>query len=158
MKVIVLLLSLSLFFSCATQDKAKEKTNKPEEVKTGFAKAEYKETVLSKNDMWGLLSIDSKKIDVKDGSSRPILDLRVVDMKIKGNDGCNQFSGSIDIFDKSNIKFGPVMGTRMACPNMGMTDLFNQNLSKVTKYRREGSRLFLYDDNSKELMEFVMIG
>ena len=158
MKVIVLLLSLSLFFSCATKDKAQSKTTEPKEVKTGFAKAEYKESVLGDKDMWGLLSIDGKNIDVKDGSSRPILDLRVVDMKVKGNDGCNQFSGSIEIFDKTKIKFGPIMGTRMACPNMEMTDLFNQNLSKVTKYRREGSRLFLYNDNNKELMEFVMIG
>ena len=158
MKTIILLLSLSLFLSCATKDKAQDKTTEPEEVITGFAKAEHKESVLGAKDMWGLLTIESKNIDVQEGSSRPILEIHIEELKIKGNDGCNQFSGKIETFTTTKIKFGPIMSTKMICPNMEMTDTFNENFSKVTKYRREGSRLFLYNDNNKELMEFVIIG
>ena len=158
MKVIILLMSLALLLSCATKDKAQNKTEEKKEVKTGFAKAEHKESVLGSKDMWGLLSIDNKDIDVKEGSSRPIMELHIEEMKIKGNNGCNQFSGGIEVFTKSKIKFGPTMPTKMICPNMDMTNLFNQNLIKITKYRREGSRLMLYDDNYKELMQFVIIG
>ena len=158
MKIILLLLSISLFLSCATKDKAQNKTEEKKEVKTGLAKAEYKESVLDTKDMWGLLSLDNIDVDVKDGSSKPIMELDIDGLKMKGNDGCNQFSGKIELFTESNIKFGPAMSTMMMCPNMDMTNLFNQNLIKVTNYKREGSRLFFYDDNSKELMQFVIIG
>ncbi len=51
------------------------------------------------------------------------------DNRVSGNDGCNMFGGTYTV-DGDVLKFGPLMGTLMACPEpvMKQADAFRQTL------------------------------
>jgi len=40
--------------------------------------------------------------------------------KVFGSDGCNRIAGTIEQIDERNLVFGAMMGTKMACPDMGI--------------------------------------
>ena len=70
-----------------------------------------------------------------------------------GFSGCNRFTGSYTVSDVSAnsgaLTFGPIAGTRMACPQ-GRGDIeqpFLQTLGKVTAYRLTDNTLSFLSDN-----------
>ena len=112
----------------------------------------------SLHDIWALEEISNQKIEeLGKFAKRPQLEIFVKDMKVVGNDGCNQFSGSIKELDNSHILFAPLMSTRMACPDMIVSDKFNQALVKVASYKRDGLKLLLLDKEGAERLQFQKI-
>lgn len=87
------------------------------------------------------------------GSPKPItLSFNLDENLVTGNDGCNELSSKIEI-NNSKISFGPIMATKMFCPNMSMDRIVQTNLAKVNKYKIEGGILKLYGNN-KLLFEY----
>lgn len=153
MKNISLLLVLFLLSNCSVSKKTDDtKSNTNTEMNTTKSEAN-----ININDIWALESIDQKVIDPKALNKRPMLEIHVKEMKIMGNDGCNNIGGNIVLLDASQIKWGPLMGTKMACPNMDLSNLFNQKMELVAGYKLENLKLYLYDSNQKELMVFRKI-
>jgi len=153
MKYIIVIISASLLFSCSAQDKSVKVEPSSEK-----AKIETTDIVSQLHDIWALEEIHNQKIeDLGKFAKRPQLEIFVKDMRVVGNDGCNQFSGSIKELNETGILFGPLMSTRMACPDMKVSDKFNSALSKVTNYKREGLKLLLLDKEGTELLQFQKI-
>jgi heat shock protein HslJ len=64
-------------------------------------------------------------------------------MRVTGSDGCNRIVGGYTS-DASNLQFGPLAGTRMACIGLnGRDDAFNRALAQVTGWRVRGRTLEL---------------
>jgi heat shock protein HslJ len=63
---------------------------------------------------------------------------------VSGSSGCNNYAGQPTI-DGSKISFGPLAGTRMACPEPAMSAeaAYLAALDGVTSWRMQGSRLVL---------------
>ena len=158
MKYIIVIIGTSLLLSCSTQSKSSKAEVSDENTKAGNAKTETTNTVNQLHDIWALEEISNTKIEEIDKFiRRPILELYVKEMRVVGNDGCNQFSGTIKELTNNSILFSTLMGTRMACKDMGISDKFNTAMSEVTAYKREGLKLILLDKEGVELLQFRKI-
>lgn len=102
------------------------------------------------NQNWRLLAAKSKKISKT--MKTPFM--KFEKDRVFGNLSCNNFNGAYEI-KESNIQFKPLMSTKMACPDMGVEDQFQQLLMKVSTYELQGTRLALKDAQGQELLYFI---
>ncbi len=109
------------------------------------------------NDIWILTSLEGEEIQPSQKGKTPRVEFNVAKMKVMGNDGCNNFTGSIKKLDGEAIQFGPLAGTRKFCPDMAVPDKFNVMLNKATGYKIKNMHLTLFDVSGKELMSFKKI-
>ncbi len=109
------------------------------------------------NDIWVLTSIEGETIQSSQKGETPRIEFNVAKMRVSGNDGCNNFTGSIKKLDTGAIEFGPLAGTRKFCQNMAIPDRFNKVLNKTTGYKIENMQLTLTDKSGKALLVFKKI-
>ena len=65
--------------------------------------------------------------------------------------------GSLEILTPTDLKFGPLAGTKMMCQNMELSNQFNANLARVRSYKIEVLQLFMYDEDGTELLVFKKV-
>lgn len=112
------------------------------------------------NDIWIVESIDDEKIQINSTNKRqkiPQIEFDISEMKVIGNDGCNNFFGSIKNIEAEKLILNPLAGTKMACLGTDIPDKFNAALSRVTRYKIENLRLMLSDDSENKLLTFKKI-
>lgn len=71
------------------------------------------------------------------------------DGKVSGTMGCNRFSGSYEQ-KEAQLTFGPLMATKMACPDLPMTQesvAFGVMVDTV-KYELSGSQLIIFNEDA----------
>jgi heat shock protein HslJ len=76
--------------------------------------------------------------------------------QVSGNGGCNNYNSTYTV-DGSNIKFGPVASTMMACAQDVMdqeTAYFNA-LGKTTTFKIEGKKLTFRDSTGAAMVEYT---
>lgn len=105
------------------------------------------------NDIWAATHINGNAIDAKN-TSVPSLEINISKLMIFGNDGCNNFSGSIKQINSSTMALGPIALTRKMCPNMEIPDSFSKALTLSKTYKREGLSLYFYNANGQETLRF----
>ena len=101
----------------------------------GTLLAKFKLFENTKNDLTGAWELD---YILESGSSlaelfpskKPQITFDLANKKVTGNGGCNNFNGTITIAE-NNIKFGPLMSTKMACQGTA-EDVFFKNIDRVT--------------------------
>ncbi|MCS6846640.1 MAG: META domain-containing protein [Anaerolineae bacterium] len=78
------------------------------------------------------------------------------DGRASGTDGCNAFSGSYEVSGDA-LKFGPLMGTLMACEAsvMAQADAFRNALEQTARFAVANDTLTLQDANSAALASFA---
>lgn len=106
------------------------------------------------NDIWGLERIQGESVLLEIGIIRPRLEMQLRNMRLLGNDGCNDFFGRIEILNDNAIAFGPIAGTRKYCQNMKLADHFNLKMRQVSQYKIKDSTLYLLDSSGEELLAF----
>mgnify|MGYP000385306254 FL=1 len=82
----------------------------------------------------------------------PTLEIFVVEKRVAGNDGCNQIFWGIDTLTATELKFGMLAGTKMACSDMELADAFGKALGMVEHYVVQDLTLTLQDKDRNELM------
>lgn len=87
------------------------------------------------------------------------IEFNAAERGIFGFSGCNTFRGSITKLTETEIEFGNLMSTMMACPQLDMTleRTVTQALQKVKKYTFENRRLVLKDQKEKELLILLKV-
>ncbi|WP_458760200.1 META domain-containing protein [Afipia sp. TerB] len=77
------------------------------------------------------------------------------DGKVTGTGGCNRYMGRA-ILKGDAITFGPMAGTRMACPPavMDQENKFHAALETVRSWRIEQGRLLLLDSSGNVALRF----
>ena len=68
---------------------------------------------------WVLIELNGKSFIPSEGLQLPTLKLDAAKQQASGTSGINRYAGSYDL-NGSTIKFGPLMGTRMAGPPEAM--------------------------------------
>lgn len=107
------------------------------------------------HDIWALKKIEQKKY--KKTFRQIYLEFNIKEKTFYGNDGCNQILGRLEKVTKTQLIFGLVSGTLMACENMNTSEKFTQTLEQVRFYRVENLHLYLLDKNKKELLNFLKV-
>jgi heat shock protein HslJ len=107
------------------------------------------------HDIWALESIEGEKIIIDETvKNLPVLEIYNKEERVHGNTSCNTINGKIKV-DESEIKIYDMVITEMACPG-NLEQRFLSTLDKVTNYKIEKMRLYLFDDNN-ELLVFKKI-
>lgn len=117
-----------------------------------------KDPYLLLNDIWvvdTLAGIDN--LETVQLKSLPLLEINTKTMNIMGSDGCNRYRAKLTTLEGANIGFGPVMGTKKMCIEMTIASQYNLALSKVKKFKREGLKLSLFDEQNNLLVGFKKI-
>lgn len=99
------------------------------------------------HDIWAIAKLGEETINPENfAKGGPMLELNISKEKISGTDGCNRFHGSFEIRG-NNIVFGKLAGTRMACPNMEVSNRISQAISgKNLTYKLKNGNLFLFEE------------
>ncbi len=109
------------------------------------------------NDIWALKAMNGEAIDSNNFQKHPVLEIHLNEMKIFGNDGCNNMFGSIETLDEKNIAFGAIGGTKMACPNMELSSKYTSALGKTKTYKLDGLQLYFYDADGNEVLKYQKV-
>ena len=102
--------------------------------------------------IWTAKSIQGEVIKI---DAHPSIEFNIDEMKISGNDGCNQIFGEIKTLEEGTITFGMVGGTKKYCPNINNLDSdFRQALSETATYTVNNSILVFLKEDGVEVLKF----
>lgn len=93
---------------------------------------------------WVLRQLAGQRVAVPANTREPYLTLRA-DGSAEGNGSCNGFRGSFFSETESELKFSPLMSTRMACPAITTENGFIGALGKANSYEINGDTLRVLD-------------
>ena len=107
------------------------------------------------NDIWVLESIKDLQANEKNYmKGLPTLEINIKEMSFSGSGGCNSINGKIES-KGDNIKFGPVISTRMMCPGNYESE-FLTALNNAESFKIENNRLYLMQ-SGKGVMVFKKV-
>ena len=127
---------------------------------TFFACAATNRHATHRNDLggeWILQSITGEKDPGKiySASRIPALFFDTTKLSVSGNNGCNRISGKYSLPGEEKIKFGPLLSTKMACPDIGDGEtIFMEAIAKCSSFSVDGATLIL-KEGDKEVMQFT---
>jgi copper homeostasis protein (lipoprotein) len=94
---------------------------------------------------WKLVRLGESPVSVVAGQREAHLTLASDAPRLSGSGGCNRLAGGFEL-DGDTLRFSPVAGTRMACPEgMEQEKRFLDALGLAQRYRIHGSHLELLD-------------
>jgi heat shock protein HslJ len=109
-------------------------------------------------DIWRLESIGEIKNPT--GIEKPLtFEFKAAERGIFGFSGCNTIRGPITKLTETEIQFGNMMSTMMACPQaeMILERGVTQAFEKIKKYKIENNRLYLASSDGTPLMIFLKV-
>lgn len=110
------------------------------------------------HDIWVLEAINGVAIaGENEKMQRPVLEINVTEMRLSGSDGCNRMTGAIAALDGEKLEFGNIAVTRMMCANMEIPDKFNNAISTVRKFKKEGLNLILFNESGTEVLRLKKV-
>lgn len=109
------------------------------------------------NDIWVVTKIHGTDDESIPSAQLPGIEINTRSMSILGSDGCNNYRGKIETLSGNKILFGPIMGTKKACPDMHIPNKFTSALKEVRSFKREGLFLIFYDEKNSGLLTFKKI-
>tara|TARA_B110000902_G_scaffold61377_1_gene72405 strand:- start:599 stop:1021 length:423 start_codon:yes stop_codon:yes gene_type:complete len=104
------------------------------------------------HDIWALHSLNGEDYSNDMSQKHPTIEIFVAEKRVAGNDGCNQIFGGIDTLTVTELKFGMLAGTKMACSDMEVADAFGKALGLLEHYVVQDLTLTLQDKDHNELM------
>lgn len=112
------------------------------------------------HDIWALEAIAGKPLETSQFSGRnrqPVLEIFIKEKRIGGTDGCNNLFGQITTVTGSKISFDKIGGTKMACSDMSLSYKYGQALAATKTYKLDGLKLFFFDTDGKEVLQFKKV-
>ncbi|MCL6259944.1 DUF4377 domain-containing protein [Aquiflexum sp. TKW24L] len=109
-------------------------------------------------DIWKLESIGEMKNPT--GMDKPLIfEFNAAEKGIFGFSGCNTIRGPISKLTETEIEFGNLMSTMMACPQaeMILERGVTQGLREIKKYKIENNRLYLTTSDGIPLMILLKV-
>lgn len=107
------------------------------------------------HDIWALTHINQEVLPIAE--RRPTAEINLTDFRISGNGHCNSYSGEIITYGMEELQFGPLMSTKMMCPEMANEQKFMIALANVRYYEIKGLSLILSDTSRHEILRFQKV-
>ena len=101
---------------------------------------------------WRPVRIGEQRVTVTGQEREPWFVLDPKAKQVTGSGGCNRFTGTFEA-GAGTLTFGPLAGTRMACPSLDRETAFLRALEGTKRFRLAGRRLDLEDAAGVVLME-----
>lgn len=97
-----------------------------------------------RNTRWVLRQLGPTAVVTAADAREADLLLRADETRVQGNAGCNRFSGTYEQMTPEQVRFGPLLTTKMACPALATETSFLQALGQTSYFRISGDTLRLY--------------
>lgn len=107
------------------------------------------------NDLWAAVRIGGYPINRM--VTVPRLEVNTKALKIYGNDGCNEYFGTISTITETAVSFTNVGASKMLCPDMEVPQRYNDALHQVKSYSFDQRFLILSDVNGNEVLAFMKV-
>jgi heat shock protein HslJ len=130
-----------LLAACQTTAPATQETAVAETTTTPMASL--------RNTRWVLRTLNSQPVAVPANGEAYLL-LRNDEQQAEGNGGCNRFRGSFEQPTDGQLKFGPLMSTKMACPDLQTESGFISALQAARSYQISGDTLRLFGETTTQ--------
>lgn len=85
------------------------------------------------------------------------LEIFVNEMKILGNDSCNNFFGKIDELDAKKISFSDIGSTKKLCLNRTIPNSFNRAMKEITGYELKNTNLYFRNSAGVVIMQLLKV-
>ena len=105
------------------------------------------------NGHWTLIKLHANPINRM--IKLPKMEIDLNEMRISGNGGCNNYSGTIKKLTFSNIIFGNLLSTKKACLSKNIEQKYLEALVAVKSYKTLHDKLLFYDINEKVVLTFI---
>lgn len=112
----------------------------------------HKKEIGFKDTPWRLVQVDNTLKSDYPISQDPYIEF--LDERIVGTGGCNRISGTYTLADSNKIHFGPIISTRMACPEMQLEFLVLQAFERTKSFEIKDQQLIFKDENGESIMRF----
>jgi len=86
------------------------------------------------NKKWILTELMGKEFTPGEGETEAFLYFNRENGRISGNNSCNVITGAYELKEGNRIAFGQTASTMMACPNMEMSNQFNEVIERADNY------------------------
>ena len=147
---IVSLASMILVMACA-QNQGGPSASSDDAANKGESVVSSPELV---NTYWKLTALDDQAVTVANNQREPHFVLRPDTKQVSGSGGCNGMFGSYTL-DGSNLSFGAIGATKMACQyGMDTESAFFQALQRVARWKITGQQLELTDTAGAVIARF----
>ena len=101
---------------------------------------------------WRPMRIGGSTVTVAPNQSEPWIHLDSHSKRVTGSGGCNRVSGSYQT-GRDSLRFGALVTTQMACPQMDTEAAFLRALGETRRFRAHGRTLELLDSRGKALVQ-----
>jgi putative lipoprotein len=105
------------------------------------------------NNRWRPIWVGGRVVGVVGQQREPWIELDPRSKRVTGSGGCNRISGTYESGD-GTLRFGPLISTKMACPEMGIESAFLSALGETRRYRIHGRTLELFDQGGRVIARF----
>lgn len=102
---------------------------------------------------WVAVRISGNPIDGKDNT--PTMQINLKEMRISGNDGCNNYTGPINKASDAQLILGNLVSTKKMCPDMEVAQGFSRALAQTAAFKFDGDVLTLLTANGIEVLAFT---
>jgi len=109
--------------------------------------------------LWSLKVIDGVEASEKFKGNResvPTLSFSFADNKISGSGGCNKYNATFSLTD-GRLVVGPIMSTKMACPNMEGETQFTQAIADTSNLSLPNENILQLAKNDNVILEFEKV-
>lgn len=107
------------------------------------------------HDIYVAVKIKGEEIGKRE--EMPRFEINLNTMKVFGNNGCNEFNGTITSVTEKKITFSGMAMTRKMCQDMVIPGKFDNALQATASYKFEDLHLTLFDKEGKELITFLKV-
>lgn len=80
------------------------------------------------------------------------LQLNAAEERAEGQAGCNRFRGSFTLPAAGELRFGPLLATKMACPDLNTETAFLTALNNARRYRISADTLYLHGESTATVL------
>lgn len=103
--------------------------------------------------IWSLEAMQDKRVQAKTVQTVK-LQFDEEKKEFFGNDGCNNIFGKLEKINETELVFGEIASTKMACKNMEFSSAYIQLFHSVHFYKIKNLHLFLLDGDKKIVLEY----
>lgn len=96
---------------------------------------------------WLLLQAEAQPVAATPGKQL-YLQLNPTEEQAEGQAGCNRFRGSFMLPAAGQLQFGPLLSTKMACPDLATETAFLSALRNTRSYRLSADTLYLHGETA----------
>lgn len=148
-RLIITLVALAAIAACTGQEQKPAEPAEP--APSGEMSSEV--TFELTGTRWALVRLADQEVKISDGGREAYIALNSADGSVVGYAGCNRISSTYEV-NGSELKFGEVIATRMACDDMTTETALLEAMKSTAGWRISGSQLELLDAQQQSLATF----